>query len=118
MSSLKDLKAMGAFVPEKPLKKEIRFKLDGDEEFVATVHVKKVGIGDYESLFLGDKEERSRTAKAISEIVTLGDDGKEKIGFEDAYKLHPSLAGAMLNAINEVNATKKSSPRATGSSAS
>ena len=118
MSSLKELKALGAFVPDKPIKKQIRFKLDGDDEFVASIHVKKVGIGDYESLFLSDREERSRTAKAISELVTLGEDGKEKISFEDAYKLHPSLAGAMLSAINEVNASKKSSPRATDSSAS
>jgi hypothetical protein len=117
MTSMKDLKAKGGIVSSVPIKKEIKFKLDGDDEFTASIFVKKLAIGDYESLFLVDNEDRSRTAKIISEAVTLGDDGKEKISFKDAYQLHPALAGAMIVAFNEVNAAKKSSAPATASSA-
>ena len=117
MSSLKDLRALGAFVSDKPVRKEIKFKLDGDDDYTAIIHVKKLAIGDYETLFLMGNEDRSRTAKVISEAITLGDDGKERIKFEDAYKLHPSLARAMIDAFNEVNVAKKSSRPETGSSA-
>ena len=118
MTSMKELKAKGGIVSSVPVKKEIKFKLDGDDEFTASIFVKKLAIGDYESLFLVDGEERSRTAKIISEAVTLGDDGKEKISFKDAFQLHPALAGAMIVAFNEVNAAKKSSAPATVSSVS
>jgi tail assembly chaperone len=107
MSTLKELKTLGGFVPSQPIKKEIKFKLDGEDEFTAIIHVKKMSIGDYEAFFIVDKEERSRTAKIISEAITLGDEGKERISFEDAYRLHPRLATAMAEAFNEVNLAKK-----------
>jgi hypothetical protein len=116
MSTLKELKAMGAFTSDKPVRKEIKFTLNG-EDLSAVIHVKHLGIGEYESLFLGDDESRSRTAKAISHAVTLGEDGKERISFQDAYRLEPVLAGAMLTAFNEVNTPKKSSRPASVSSA-
>ena len=116
MTSIKDLKALGAFVTDAKVQREIKFEIDG-QEYDATIHVRRLSAGDYETLFLVDKEDRSRTAKVISEAITLGDDGKERIKFEDAYKLHPSLAAAMVNAFNEVNTAKKSSRPATGSSA-
>jgi len=108
MSSLKELRGLGAFVSDKPVRKDITFKLDDDIEHTFTIHVKKLSIGDYEALFLSGKDERSNTARMISSAVTVGDDGKEKIGFEDAYRLHPSLAGAMVTAFTEVNSSKKS----------
>lgn len=108
MSTLKDLQRMGGFVSAIPVKKEIKFKVDGDEEYAATIHVRKLSAGDYETLFVSDSEGRSRTASVISQCVTLGADGKEKVSFEDAYRLHPNLATAMVNAFNEVNASKKS----------
>lgn len=108
MSTLKELRGLGAFIPDKPIKKEIKFKLDSDEELSASIHVKRLSIGDYESLILNETDTRSRTAKMISSAITLGDDGKERISFEDAYRLHPSLAGAMISAFNEVNSAKKS----------
>ena len=108
MSSLKDLQNMGGFVSTVPVKKEIKFKIDGDDEFTAIIHVRKLSAGDYETLFVSDSEGRSRTASVISQCVTLGESGKEKVSFEDAYRLHPNLATAMVNAFNEVNAAKKS----------
>jgi hypothetical protein len=116
MTTLKELKASGGFVSDKPVKKTIKFTLNG-EELEATIHVKRLNIGEYETLFLADTEERARTAKAISVAITLGDDGKEKISFQDAYRLEPALAGAMLTAFNEVNTPKKSSRPESASSA-
>lgn len=117
MSSMKELRALGGFVSDKPVKKEIKFTIDDGDELSAFIHVRKLSVGDVEALFITDKEERSRTAKLISEAVTLGDDGKEKISFQDAYRLHTSLAAAMVNAFNEVNSSKKSLRPVTGSSA-
>jgi hypothetical protein len=117
MSSLKDLKAMGAFVPDAPIKKEIKFRLDDGEERTAEIFVKRLNIGEYESLFLTDTEERGRTAKMIAEGIRLGEKGEERLTFQQAYKLHPSLAGAMVVAFNEVNTPKKTSPQENASSA-
>lgn len=118
MTSVKQLKELGGFVSDKPVKKDITFSIDGGDELTATIHVKQLNIGEYETLFLTDTEERARTAKAISVAITLGEDGREKISFQDAYRLHPKLAGAMLVAFNEVNnPPKKTSRPASDSSA-
>lgn len=116
MSSMKELRALGAFVSDKPVQKEIKFTLEG-EELSATIFIKRIAIDEYEALFVRpDINEPSRMAKTISEAVTLSD-GKERITFADAKRLHPSIAAAMLEAFNEVNVTKKPSPPAKGSSA-
>lgn len=108
MSTLKELQKMGGFVSAAPVKKDITFKLDGDDEYTATIHVRKLSAGDYESIFVADSEGRSRTATVISQAITLGPEGKEKVSFEDAYRMHQGLASAMVTAFNEVNAAKKS----------
>lgn len=102
----KKLKEIGAFVPDVPVKREIKFKLAG-QEYDATIHVRQLSAGDYETIFLAGESGRSQTAEVISKCVTLGDSGKEKISFEEAYKLHPSVAAAMIDSFNEVNAQKK-----------
>lgn len=117
MTSLKELKAMGAFIPDEPIKKEIKFRLDDGQEVSTTIFVKRLNIGEYESLFLSDKEDRSRTAKMIAEGIRLGDKGQERLTFQQAFTLHPSIAGAMIGAFNEVNTPKKSLPPEKGSSA-
>lgn len=40
MSTLKELKALGGFVSATPIKKEIKFKTSGDDDYTATIHVK------------------------------------------------------------------------------
>jgi len=107
MSTIKELKEMGAFVPDEKVKADIRFKVDG-QEYTAYVYVKRLSAGDYESLFTAQQQGRSQTAEIISKCIFFGEGGKESISFEDAYRLHPDPAGAMVNAFNEVNAVKKS----------
>ena len=107
MSSLKELRAMGALVSEIPVRKSITFTLDDGVERTGEIHVKRLSVGDHEKLFIADKDHQSRTAKLLSEAVTLGDDGKEKLPFKESYSLHPSIAAAMLGAFNEVNSAKK-----------
>lgn len=116
MTTLKQLTTQGGFVAAAPIVKHITFEIDG-EKLEADIHVRQIGIGEYEDAYLDDgKDKRSKTAKIISEAITLGDDGKERISFEDAYRLKPPLAGAILEAFNEVNGGKKPSPAATDSS--
>ncbi len=107
MTTLKELRAKGALVSDVPVRKEIMFKLDGDEEISAVIHVKRLSVGDHETLFLSADDGKSRTAKLIETAITLGNDGKERIPFKEAYSLHPSIASAMLGAFNEVNGAKK-----------
>lgn len=107
MSSLKDLRSKGGFVSGVPVKKNIKFQNDDGVEHDADIHVRRLSAGDYETIFVAESENRSRTASIISQCIKLGPEGKESIGFEDAFQLHPNLAGAMVNAFNEVNAPKK-----------
>lgn len=114
MTSIKDLEKLGGFVPDAPVKKEVPFYLAGPDVTVS-IFVKRLGIGAYEALFLNDKDERSRTARAISEAVTLGEKGEQRLTFDQAYKLDPQLAREILTAFNEVNSPKKPSAPATDS---
>ena len=101
--TLNDLNSSGAFVSAAPVKRSITFTLDDGEQRSGDIHVKRLSIGDHEKLFLGAPDKESRTALLISEVITLGDDGRERISFEKAYQLHPSIAGAMIQQFNEVN---------------
>lgn len=103
MTNISDLKALGAFFSEAPVQKEIKFILDG-QEYDAKIWVKKVSAGDRDRLAkLSAGDDRSVTAVVISEIISLGEDGSEKLLLEDAFRLAPSLADAMMVAAKEVN---------------
>jgi hypothetical protein len=117
MSSLKELEKLGGFVPDKPVEKQIKFTLDGETEIDATIHIKRLNIDEYETLFLSGKDEKSKTARIISLGVMLGEGGKEKISLEKAVTLHPALASAMVSAFHEVNIPKKASHPKSDSSA-
>lgn len=108
MKSLKDLKAVGGIIPEAPIAKQITFKLDDDQEYTATIYVKRLSIGDHEKLFAAKLDDGAASAHLISYAVMLGEDGKERIPFKDADRLHPNLAKAMIDAVKEVNEPKKS----------
>ncbi len=108
--NLADLKGKGGFVSSKPVKKEVvwKRKVDGAEvEDSFTIHVRPMSYGDIERIFIDPKDEdRSRTAALLSESVLLGDDGKERLTYQDAYQLAPSLAAALSKVVSEVNALK------------
>lgn len=122
MTTLNELKSKGGLAQEAPIAKKISYVgVDENGEAVdyeADIFVKDLSVGDYEKLYLTIDDNRSRTAKVISEAVTLGKRGEEKIPFETAYKLKKPLADAMVAAVAEVNAPKKVSRPATDSSVS
>ena len=107
MSSLKDLMSLGGIIPNDLVKKEIKFTLDDDTEHTATVFVRRLSVGLQEEIYGSETNVSSRTAKMISEAVSLGESGAERISYEDAYKMHPGLALAMVEAIREVNRRKE-----------
>lgn len=107
MLTLENLKNSGGFIASAPIKREIKFKLDDEQEVSGFIHVKRLSIGDYEKLFVLTPDDQSKTAHLISETVSLGENGEEKISFTDAYQLHPALAAAMLAEFNEVNKGQK-----------
>lgn len=104
---LKDLEAMGGVLSDAPVEKEIKFKLDDDTEHAATIFVKRLGLGEYERLMTGESVEWGTSARIISEAISLGEKGKEKIPVQKAFRLHKGLAQAMLEAFKEVNGGKK-----------
>ena len=105
--NLKELRAKGAFVSAHPVKKSVTWKTSEGEDVAFDVYVKKLSFGDYERLFLSESDDRSRMARVLAETVKLGDEGKEDLSYEDAYQLEPSLARALIDAVNGVNAAPK-----------
>ena len=101
MTTLKELTTLGGVVADAPIQKEIQF-----EGNPVAIYVKQLGIGEYEAIYLADADGKSRTARLISKAITVGD-GKEAIPYEVALRLHPALAGSMLEKFHEVNNPKK-----------
>lgn len=112
--NLKQLKEKGGFVAALPVAKEITWKHQDEsgEEVtdVFTVHILKQSFGSIERLFIGP-DDRSKSAAFIAECIRLGENGEEKMSYEDAYQLDPSLAGALVAAANEVNGTGNKAPK-------
>jgi hypothetical protein len=105
MTTLAELKSMGAFVASEPVKREIEFKI-GKERYTATVHVKKLSVAEQERMFerlAGKHGEVRRTAALISTLVSFGENGEETITPEEANSLHVQLGNALIEAINEIN---------------
>ncbi len=101
--NLSDLNNAGGFISDQPIKRTITFKLDDGVEHTGDIHVKRLSIGDHEKLFMSVTDKQSKTALLISHVITLGEDGKERISFEKAYKLHPALAAEMIKEYQAVN---------------
>ncbi len=103
---LQELEAMGAFVADAPVQREIKFTLDDDTEHSASIFVKRFSMGEYEKLFSVKDEKYGTSARILAEAIFLGD-GKERLSVEKAYRLHKGIATAMLDAFSEVNGGKK-----------
>lgn len=104
MTSLSDLQQAGGIRSGKPEAVEITFTLDDGQERQATIHVKRLSIGETERAYLASvSSDKSRAAQIISEVISLGEDGAEPIPIEQADRMHPALAREMIKAINKVN---------------
>jgi len=109
--NLEELRAKGGIVLATPVKQEVSWTHpDQDGQVVTdtfTVHVVKHSFGSIERIFAIESKdtERSRAATFISESIRLGDDGSERIGYEDAYQLDSGLAKVLMEAISTVNKT-------------
>jgi hypothetical protein len=100
---LRELKAKGGFVSAEPVPVEVTWK-HGKDTDTFTVHVVKQSFGAMEGMFEAATD-RSRAATFIAACIRLGD-GKERMSYDDAYALDPSLATVMVEAINKVNGGK------------
>lgn len=107
MSSIKELKALGLIVSDEPIFKEITVKI-GEDDLTMGFYVRRLGIGEFEEGFLNIENDASRTAKALSTAILLGEGGKEKLPLDVARKIHPAAAKAMLDEVIKENSPKKS----------
>lgn len=106
---LEQLKKLGAFVPSEPIKRSVTWTrmVDGEEKSDAfDVYVRKRSFGDVEKLLGADNDERSKSARFLSECILLGEGNKRTpMTYEQAYQLEISLARVLIDAVNEVNGT-------------
>lgn len=115
--NLKQLREKGGFVSVRPVKKSVVWKhaddLSGEEHTDSfDVHVVKLSFGMVERIQMGvratdENDQRSANAQLISEATRWGEDGKERMSYQEAYQLQPKLARALVIAIAEVNALPK-----------
>lgn len=114
--NLEELKRRGAFVSAAPVPKEVSWThvVDGEEVTdTFTIHVRRRSYGSVERVLAASMSDdgRSMSAAFIAESLLLGDDGSERISYEDAYQLDPSLAAVLVDAINEVNGLGRAEPK-------
>jgi hypothetical protein len=108
VNSLQELIDLNAFIPDSLVQRQITFKLEeGGEEKTFDIYVRRLNIAAHERIWGGGlTDEVSKTARLLSEAIRLGPNGEEKLPYEKAVELHPNIALAMSQAINEVNGTK------------
>lgn len=106
---LEDLKSLGGFVDDAPVKKHITWKAPDGTEHEGDVYVVRQPFGTIEKALSDFDEDRSRGAHLIALSIRLGDDASEALTYEQAYALTPALAWAFVNAINETNRPPKPS---------
>jgi hypothetical protein len=95
--NIEQLRAAGGFVADEPVKVPVTWK---DKTF--DVHIRRLAFGDVERMM---RDEVNSSVDLIAASVLLGDDFTP-ISHEDAARLDVTLAGALLTAVNEVNAPK------------
>jgi hypothetical protein len=109
--NLKELKEKGGFVDSSLVKKAAVWEHDVDGEAAkdeVSFFVRRLAFGDIEKMLTGETD-KSRTAELIAESIRLGEKGKERLTYDDAYQLEPTLAKVFADAIREVNEMGKRS---------
>lgn len=107
--NLTELQKLGAFVSKEPVKKSVTWVRKGEDgadlSDTFDVHIKRRSYGDLERFLLVDEaDERSKTARFISESILLGEgDAQTSFSYEQAYQLEVSLALVLMEAANDVN---------------
>lgn len=103
---LATLQSKGGFVPRELVSKELtwtRVDDDGEQQTdTFSVFIAKRVFADVERIH-NAPDEQSKSAHLIAALVRLGTDGSERLTYDQAYQLDPSLAACFLNAITEVN---------------
>jgi hypothetical protein len=118
---LKQLQELGGFVPKLPIKRPVTWQPVNDDgtpkgdELTFDVFIRKLSFGALERLF-DDKQpiDRQRMSAYIADAVSLGDEGKQRISYQQAMELEPTLATALMNAVGEVNSVKKQEVKTNG----
>lgn len=108
--NLSQLKEIGGVLTGEAVPREVVWKRtdeDGNEvENTFTVGVVKLGIAATERIW-AQSESKSRWATLIHETIRLGNGFKDRISYEDACNLEPSLFNALSEASNVVNPAPK-----------
>jgi hypothetical protein len=102
-----ELQKIGGFVPSEPLKTDVTWTPPEGDQVTFAVHVKRLSAGALERLWSENRKDRSHSAALIADAVTLGEKGEERLSYEQAFQLAPSLATALLDCIDRINPQKK-----------
>ena len=106
---INELREKGAFVQLPPVPTEASWThSDGNGGEVTDtfiIHVRKMSVGWIDRVFdIGRKSKKSsRTAAIISEAILFGENGEEKMTYEQAFSLDYGLSLVLVRAFNKVN---------------
>lgn len=108
--NLAQLKQIGGVLTGQAVERPVKWTTTDDEgkkvEHEFLVGVVKLGIAATERIW-GQAESNSRWATMIHETIRLGEGFKDRIGYDDACNLDPSLFAALSEAANSVNPKPK-----------
>lgn len=113
MLTINSLKETGSFVSDVPVKKHIEWEIDG-EKYNGDIFIRQLGIEEWNRLFITGDKDRLVSA-SLAAVIRLGENGDEVLTIDQAAKIHPALAGAMMSAARETHSPKKTSPTETDS---
>jgi hypothetical protein len=113
------LRDNGGIVPQTPVTREVSWTHPGpdgqDVTDTFTVRVKKLSAGAIERLYAesGKRTRTSYSATMIAETIVLGEEGDERLTYEQAFDLDPTLAEVLLrDAVHHVNPVRRRSDEA------
>ena len=107
---LKKLREAGGLVPSSLTKRDVQWERADGEKFDFSVHVRRLSFGDIERIIDEEQKGRSRVANLIASAIRLGENGEERLSYDDAFQLDPGLAKAFATAVSEVNELGKTPP--------